>query len=168
MVWMGRLPLAALLLAALVLADLATRETVFATYGPGQSLRPLADGFCRRAVQARQGLPRQQRSASGHRARRGRSCYQLLAVLRAYWPDWLKDERIRIFLYQGCVRHPDLPDVAASIELAKTQSDRNVIGFFINNSTIGRALVAPPDLSPDVLGMLRTASWLIAAGAVST
>ena len=45
----------------------------------------------------------------------------------------------------------------ASIELAKTAADRAVIGFFIDNSSIGRAFVVPPGVNPQVLGILRAA-----------
>jgi tripartite-type tricarboxylate transporter receptor subunit TctC len=139
------------------IADLATRETVFATYGPGEAFARMLTAFAGARFKLVKGY---RGSNEAHLAmERGEveAAISSLPVLRAYWSDWLKDERIRIFLYQGFTRHPDLPDVAASIELAKTPADRDVIGFFINNSTIGRAFAAPPDLSPDVLGMLRSA-----------
>jgi hypothetical protein len=60
-----------------------------------------------------------------------------------------------ITLYVGAA--PDLPDVPASIELGKTKAERDVLAFFINNSTIGRAYAAPPGLAPDVLATLRRA-----------
>jgi tripartite-type tricarboxylate transporter receptor subunit TctC len=43
------------------------------------------------------------------------------------------------------------------MELAKTQADRDLIGFFIAGTSIGRAFVTPPDLAPDVLATLRAA-----------
>lgn len=80
-----------------------------------------------------------------------------LPVLRSSRPEWLKNKLIRIFFYQGFTRSPELPDVPASIELAKSKAERDVLTFFINNSTIGRAYAAPPGLAPDVLATLRTA-----------
>jgi tripartite-type tricarboxylate transporter receptor subunit TctC len=80
-----------------------------------------------------------------------------LPLLRASRPNWLKNKLIRFFFYQGFTRSTELPGVPASIELGKTKAERDVLAFFINNSTIGRAYAVPPGLAPDVLATLRTA-----------
>jgi tripartite-type tricarboxylate transporter receptor subunit TctC len=80
-----------------------------------------------------------------------------LSILRAYWSDWFENGKVRIILTNAFKRDPDIPDVPATIEFAKTQADRDLIGFFIASTSIGRAFVTPPDLAPDVLATLRTA-----------
>jgi tripartite-type tricarboxylate transporter receptor subunit TctC len=80
-----------------------------------------------------------------------------LSALRAYWSDWFETGKVRIILTNAYKRDPDIPDVPTTIELAKTQADRDLIGFFIAGTSIGRAFVTPPELAPDVLATLRTA-----------
>jgi len=81
-----------------------------------------------------------------------------LPVLRAYWPQWLADKKIKIFFYQGMARSPDLPDVPASIELAKNRRRPRGHRFFrqklFHLTGICRA---DPGVSPQVLGILREA-----------
>jgi tripartite-type tricarboxylate transporter receptor subunit TctC len=137
--------------------DLKNRETILAVYGPVETFAHLLNvvaGARFKLVKGYQG------TNDAHLAmERGEveAALSSLPLLRASRPEWLKDKLIRVFFYQGFTRSPDLPDVPASIELAKTAAERDVLAFFINNSTIGRAYAAPPGLAPDVLATLRTA-----------
>jgi tripartite-type tricarboxylate transporter receptor subunit TctC len=78
------------------------------------------------------------------------------SVLRAYWPDWVEQNKVRMLVRNGFERDPELPDVPATVELASTPADRAVLAFFAGSTSIGRAFVAPPDLRPDLLAVLRT------------
>lgn len=137
--------------------DLKKRQTILAVYGPVEifaRLLTVVAGARFKLVKGYQG------TNDAHLAmQRGEveAAMSSLPVLRASRPDWLKNKLIRIFFYQGFTRSPDLPDVPASIELGKTKAERDVLAFFINNSTIGRAYAAPPGLAPDVLATLRRA-----------
>ena len=137
--------------------DLKSRETILAVYGPVETFARLLTavaGARFRLVKGYQG------TNDAHLAmERGEveAALSSLPLLRASRPDWLENKLIRVFFYQGFTRSPDLPDVPASIELGKTAAERDVLAFFINNSTIGRAYAAPPGLAPDVLATLRTA-----------
>jgi tripartite-type tricarboxylate transporter receptor subunit TctC len=139
------------------LSDLKTRETILASTGPTETYARLLEEFAGarfKVISGYDGI-----KAANLALERGEveAAMSSLPVLRAYWPQWLADKKIRIFFYQGMVRSPDLPDVPASIELAKTDADRAVIGFFAKSSSIGRAYVVPPGVSPQVLGILRAA-----------
>jgi tripartite-type tricarboxylate transporter receptor subunit TctC len=137
--------------------DLKKRRTILAANGPVEIFARLLTAVAGASFKIVRGY---QGTNDAHLAlQRGEveAAMSSLPVLRASRPDWLKDKLIRIFFYQGFTRSPDLPDVPASIELGKTRAERDVLAFFINNSTIGRAYAAPPGLAPDVLATLRKA-----------
>lgn len=137
--------------------DLKKRQTILAVAGPVETFARLLTAV----VGARWKLVKgyQGSNDANLAMQRGEveAAMSSLPVLRASRPDWLKNKLIRIFFYQGFTRSPDLPDVPASIELGKTKAERDVLAFFINNSSIGRAYAAPPGLAPDVLATLRRA-----------
>jgi tripartite-type tricarboxylate transporter receptor subunit TctC len=137
--------------------DLKKRETILAVYGPVETFARLLTAVAGARFKLVKGY---QGTNDAHLAmERGEveAALSSLPLLRASRPDWLKNKLIRIFFYQGFSRNPDLPDVPASIELGKTDAERDVLAFFVNNSTIGRSFAAPPDLAADVLATLRTA-----------
>jgi tripartite-type tricarboxylate transporter receptor subunit TctC len=139
------------------IADLKSRETVLASFGPVPTYAKLLEelvGARFKIVDGYDGI-----NAANMALERGEveASLSSLPVLRAYHPDWLTKKMIRIFYYEGFKRSPDLPDVPASIELAKTDSDRSVMSFFIKNDAIGRAFVVPPGVQPAVLQTLRGA-----------
>ncbi len=137
--------------------DLKKRQTILAVAGPVETFARLLTAV----VGARWKLVKgyQGSNDANLAMQRGEveAALSSLPVLRASRPDWLKNKLIRIFFYQGFTRSPDLPGVPASIELAKTKAERDVLAFFIDNSTIGRAYAAPPGVAPDVLATLRRA-----------
>ena len=45
----------------------------------------------------------------------------------------------------------------AVIELGTTQEDKDVLGFYANSGTVGRAVIAPPGMAADRVAMLRQA-----------
>jgi hypothetical protein len=52
---------------------------------------------------------------------------------------------------------PALKDVTYVNDLAKTPEDVEALNFLYTNGSIGRPFVAPPNLAPDVVTMLREA-----------
>jgi tripartite-type tricarboxylate transporter receptor subunit TctC len=72
-------------------------------------------------------------------------------------PDWVKTGRM-IFVFQGgAAPNPTLKDVPFILDLAKTEEQRQAIRFLYAGQAIGRPFVAPPDLPPARLKMLRDA-----------
>jgi len=72
-------------------------------------------------------------------------------------PDWLKDGKLNILVQVGLTRDKELPDVPLLLELASNDLDRNVLRFISAETSIARALVAPPDVPADRIEALRRA-----------
>ena len=66
-------------------------------------------------------------------------------------------QRINILVQTIPVRHPDLADVPAIVELGKTAEEKSMMSFFAAGGTVGRSVVAPPGVAPAQLEMLRQA-----------
>jgi len=79
------------------------------------------------------------------------------ASLKAGHADWLHEKKVRPLVQYTMEREPDLPDVPAAYELGRTEEERRLLAFVLSEATIGRNLVAPPSVSPDIVKILRTA-----------
>lgn len=72
--------------------------------------------------------------------------------------DWIKEGKIRIIAQFGLKAHPELPDVPLLIDMAKTVPDRQAMVFMLAiRQEAGKPYVAPPDLPPERLAILRNA-----------
>jgi tripartite-type tricarboxylate transporter receptor subunit TctC len=74
----------------------------------------------------------------------------------------LRDHRYNLLLQWGTQKDPDIStytgsEVPLSLELAKTDLDKEALKFINSSATIGRPFVAPPDLPPDRVAALRRA-----------
>jgi len=72
-------------------------------------------------------------------------------------PDWIANKTVNVLLQAGAAPHPELKGVPFVLELAKNDEQRAVLEFLYAGQGIGRPFVAPPDLPPDRLKMLRAA-----------
>ena len=72
-------------------------------------------------------------------------------------PDWLAEKKIRILYTLGLARDARAPDAPTILELVTSPRDKQVMTLIASTSTIGRALVAPPDLPADRAAALRQA-----------
>lgn len=72
-------------------------------------------------------------------------------------PDWVKSGRINFIFQGGAAPNPTLKNVPFVVDLAKTEEQRQAIRFLYAGQAIGRPFVAPPDLPPARLKMLRDA-----------
>lgn len=77
------------------------------------------------------------------------------AVLKTRNAQWLRDKQIKILVQFSLERHPDLPNIPTSLDLAKTKEDRQVFALLASGSSLGRSIVAPPALPPEVTKVLR-------------
>jgi tripartite-type tricarboxylate transporter receptor subunit TctC len=80
-----------------------------------------------------------------------------LNTLRTSKAEWLKDKKVNVLIQYVPERLKDLPDVPALIELGKTPEDKQILGLFASTATVGKALVAPPDMPKEKLAVLRKA-----------
>jgi tripartite-type tricarboxylate transporter receptor subunit TctC len=78
-------------------------------------------------------------------------------VTRTMRPEWLRDGKINLIVQYAGKRHPDLQEVPAVVDLAESDSQRAIFALYASGSDIGRSIVAPPDLSSDVVQTLRSA-----------
>ena len=83
-------------------------------------------------------------------------CESYASVLRRH-RDWIENKTINILFQGGGAPHPDLKNVPFILDYAKTEEQKQAIRFVYAGQGIGRPFVAPPDLPPGRLKMLRDA-----------
>jgi tripartite-type tricarboxylate transporter receptor subunit TctC len=72
-------------------------------------------------------------------------------------PDWIEKGTVKVLFQAGTEPNPHLKDVPFILDLAKTEEDKQALRFLYAGQGIGRPFVAPPDLPPARLKMLREA-----------
>jgi tripartite-type tricarboxylate transporter receptor subunit TctC len=72
-------------------------------------------------------------------------------------PDWIEKKTVTLLFQGGAQPNPEIKDVPFIRDLAKTEDDKKAIDFLYAGQGIGRPFVAPPDLPPETLKMLRDA-----------
>jgi hypothetical protein len=72
-------------------------------------------------------------------------------------PDWIEKKTVTLLFQGGAQPNPEINDVPFILSFAKTDDDKKAIEFLYAGQGIGRPFVAPPDLPPEVLKMLRAA-----------
>jgi tripartite-type tricarboxylate transporter receptor subunit TctC len=71
--------------------------------------------------------------------------------------EWLRDKKIRIILQTAPERTRDLPDAPALPEIGTSAEDKQVYQLYASGSAIGRTVIAPPDMPPERVRILRGA-----------
>jgi tripartite-type tricarboxylate transporter receptor subunit TctC len=72
-------------------------------------------------------------------------------------PDWIATKKVVVLFQGGAEPSPELKDVPFVLDLAKTDEQKQALGYLYAGQGIGRPFVAPPDLTPARLKMLRDA-----------
>jgi tripartite-type tricarboxylate transporter receptor subunit TctC len=72
-------------------------------------------------------------------------------------PDWIPSGTVRVLFQGGATPHRDLPGVPFIPDLARTPEERQIIEFLYAGQGIGRPFIAPPELAPERLKLLRDA-----------
>jgi hypothetical protein len=83
-------------------------------------------------------------------------CESLDSVTRER-PDWISSGKVHVLFQGGATPNPDLKGVPFILDFAHSEEDKQAINFLYAGEGIGRPFVAPPDLAPDRLRMLRDA-----------
>jgi tripartite-type tricarboxylate transporter receptor subunit TctC len=81
----------------------------------------------------------------------------LWSVVQAEHPDWIAERKVRFLVQAGLDRLPALPDVPLIQEVVSSDEDRTIMRVISSSDIIGRSLLAPPDLPPARLALLRRA-----------
>jgi tripartite-type tricarboxylate transporter receptor subunit TctC len=69
--------------------------------------------------------------------------YSSITTMR---PDWLRDKKINILLQMSLTRHPELPNVATILELARDDRQREILRLIFAQSQMGRVIMGPPTM----------------------
>jgi tripartite-type tricarboxylate transporter receptor subunit TctC len=72
-------------------------------------------------------------------------------------PDWVSSGSVTVLFQGGAKPNPELKDVPFVLDLARNDADREAIDFLYVGQGIGRPFVAPPNLAPDRIKLLRDA-----------
>jgi tripartite-type tricarboxylate transporter receptor subunit TctC len=80
-----------------------------------------------------------------------------LDSIRIRRPDWIPTKKVSILFQGGAEPNPELAGVPFVLELGRAAEQRQAIEFLYAGQGIGRPFVAPPDLPPARLKMLRDA-----------
>lgn len=72
-------------------------------------------------------------------------------------PEWLTSGRIHPLVQWVLQRHPDLPNTPTSVELGRTQMDRDILAFYTSGEEIGRSILAPPGMTLGRVTLMRDA-----------
>jgi tripartite-type tricarboxylate transporter receptor subunit TctC len=84
----------------------------------------------------------------------GSSAYASLKAINA---AWIKEGKVKVIAQWGSRKHPELPDVPAIMDQAKTEADRQVLRLVTARLEYGRPFFAPPDIPPARAEALRRA-----------
>ncbi|MGE5537193.1 MAG: Bug family tripartite tricarboxylate transporter substrate binding protein [Gemmatimonas sp.] len=72
-------------------------------------------------------------------------------------PEWIPQKKINLIFQGGAEKNMHIADVPYILDLAKTPEQKEAISFLYAGQGIGRPFIAPPDLQPGKLDMLRKA-----------
>ena len=78
-------------------------------------------------------------------------------TLKLFKQNWLHDGSINLLVQFGLKRHRDLPNVAAAVELARNEEERQLIALYVNSADVGYAIAAPPGVPDERVEALRAA-----------
>jgi tripartite-type tricarboxylate transporter receptor subunit TctC len=79
------------------------------------------------------------------------------ASVKATNGNWLRDNKIRVFVQLGMKKHPELPDVSWIYDYARNDEDRAAMDLAFSNAEFGRPFIAPPGVPDEVVDILRDA-----------
>src|SRR5262249_37345744 len=141
-----------------VLDDLRTTEATFAGTGPSSSIYP-------RLLNAIAGMKWKviagyNTTSAAHLAMQRREvdgATSSLNTLKTTQRDWLDNALVRILVAFATGRSPELGNVPAVVELARTSEDHDVLAFYASSGAVGRTLIAPPGLPAERIALLRRA-----------
>jgi tripartite-type tricarboxylate transporter receptor subunit TctC len=77
------------------------------------------------------------------------------AIVKSQRMDWINSGKARIILQFVPTRAKDLPHVPALGELGKTDEARQILDLYASGGALGRYVIAPPDLPPEMTRALR-------------
>ena len=77
--------------------------------------------------------------------------------IKIHRPDWISSGTVAVLFQGGTKPNPELKGVPFVVDLARKPEDKQAIEFLYAGQGIGRPYIAPPNLPPALLEMLRDA-----------
>jgi tripartite-type tricarboxylate transporter receptor subunit TctC len=84
-------------------------------------------------------------------------CIISLSALKTAKPDWLTGRKVNLLLQVGLKKSPELPDVPLLLDLAKSDSDRQMLRLLSAPTAMARPFAAPPGVPTGIASVLRRA-----------
>ena len=84
-------------------------------------------------------------------------CHWSWSAIAGTRPDWVRDKKINIIVQFAEEKHPEMPDVPLAMELARNDSDREILDLIQSSQVRARPFAAPRDVPMDRVEVLRTA-----------
>lgn len=85
-------------------------------------------------------------------------CGNMYATILTRQPQWFKEDQAHILVQIALKKHPDLPDIPLIMDLAKDESQKNVLELLVGSqSSLGRPILAPPGVPSERTDALRQA-----------
>jgi hypothetical protein len=78
-------------------------------------------------------------------------------LLKVEGAELIRDKKINLLLQTGAEKNPEIEQVPNMIDLARTDEERKLLEFFSSPATIGRSVLAPPDVPAERVAELRAA-----------
>ena len=72
-------------------------------------------------------------------------------------PDWIEKKTVNLLFQGGAEPNEEIKDVPFVMQFAKDEDTKKAMEFLYAGQGIGRPFIAPPDMPPGVLKMLRDA-----------
>ena len=129
--------------------------------GPGTGTRTYPKARCRRVLGMRFRLVSGSASSADlflamERGEVEGVCESLDSI-KGRRPDWIASKTVFVLFQGGAQPNAELKDVPFVLDFARNAEERQLLEFLYAGQGIGRPFVAPPDLPPDRLKLLRTA-----------
>lgn len=87
----------------------------------------------------------------------GGRCGWSWSSVQATRREWIERKQVNLLMQLALSKHPELPNVPLVIDLAKTDEQRNILRLVFGRQQIAYPFLAPPDVPPDRVEVLRTA-----------
>ena len=71
--------------------------------------------------------------------------------------DWIRERKLNTVYQASLDAAPDLPGVPTLVSLARNEDERRLLRFYSSYTTVGRSIIAPPNVPQDRLQALRAA-----------
>jgi len=134
-------------------------EVTFAGTGPGnvaETIPRLLHGLLGMKVRVISGYPASNEAMLAMERGEVDGATTSWTALKVGKRDWLRDKKAKVILQDLPARDAELSDVPCLVELGRNDEERQVLALYASGGAIGRSIMAPPGLDPEVARILRS------------